>query len=373
MKMTTVMRVISILIAVFSISMFFGCAGYEYNTKQKEYPYAYIHKELPEADRAIEKARMEGKDRQCPEEFKTAEELRDKAYSDYAACLTKEGIAQAKQATAKANSLCPPQPAATREAPIEALPAAEPEPGIVKYCITLDIKFDIDRAEVRREFHDEVGRVGTFMRKFPTTTAVIEGHTDEVGTDEHNMELSRKRAESVVNYLVDNFGIDRSRLAAKGYGKTRPITDDRTEEGMQKNRRIEAIIDCAMDIEGLEPVPDKLCVTLDIKFDTDKADIKPEYHGEIEEVADFMKKNPTVTAVVEGHTDDVGTPDYNMKLSQRRAESVASYLVEKLGIDRSRLSAKGYGQTRRIAYNTTPEGRQKNRRINMIIDCVVKK
>lgn len=369
MKMKTVMRVISILIAGFSLSTFFGCAGYEYNTRQKEYPYAYIHKELPEADRAIEKARREGKDRQCPEEFKAAEELRDKAYSDYAACLTKQGIAQAKDATARANALCPPQAAAPPAAP----PAAVPEPGIVKYCITINIVFDIDKAEVRREFHDEVGRVGTFMRKFPTTTAVIEGHTDDVGTDEHNMELSQKRAENVVNYLVDNFGIDRSRLAAKGYGKTRPITDDRTAEGMQKNRRIEAIIDCAMDIEGLEPVPDKLCLTLKIEFDTDKADIKPEYHGEIEEVADFMKKNPTVTSVVEGHTDDVGTPEYNMKLSQKRAESVVNYLVEKFGIDRSRLSAKGYGQTRRIAYNTTPEGRQKNRRINMIIDCVLKK
>lgn len=62
-----------------------------------------------------------------------------------------------------------------------------------------------------------------------------------------------------------------------------------------------------------------------------------------------------------------------MKLSQVRAENVVDYLVEKIGIERSRLSAKGYGDRRRIAYNNTPEGRQKNRRINAVIDCVIVK
>jgi OOP family OmpA-OmpF porin len=62
-----------------------------------------------------------------------------------------------------------------------------------------------------------------------------------------------------------------------------------------------------------------------------------------------------------------------MKLSQERAENVVNYLVVNFGIDRSRLSAKGYGYTRRIAYNTTAEGRQKNRRIDAVIDCVIKK
>jgi OOP family OmpA-OmpF porin len=62
-----------------------------------------------------------------------------------------------------------------------------------------------------------------------------------------------------------------------------------------------------------------------------------------------------------------------MKLSKQRAESVVAYLVKNFGIEASRLEAKGYGYTRRIAYNRTPEGRQKNRRINAIIDCVIKK
>ena len=209
------------------------------------------------------------------------------------------------------------------------------------------------------------------MKKYPNTTAIIEGHTDDVGTDEYNMQLSRQRADSVVNYLVEKFGIDRSRLTAKGYGLTRPVADNSTDAGKQKNRRIEAIIDCTVVPQEIKP-PQRLCMGLQVEFDTGRADIKSQYHDEIAKVADYMKRYPDTTGVIEGHTDNVGTPEHNMKLSQQRAESVVTFLVDKFGIDRSRLTAKGYGSTRRIAYNTTAEGRQQNRRIDAVIDCVIK-
>jgi len=265
-----------------------------------------------------------------------------------------------------------PTPPPPPEAPAEAVPAVVPAPGHYKYCITLHIEFDIDRAIIRPEYHDEVAKAGNFLKKYPTTTAVIEGHTDNVGTPEHNMDLSQRRADNVVNYLVEKFGIDRSRLLAKGYGATRPVADNSTDEGKQKNRRIEAIIDCAFDVKEIQP-PERLCVSLQMEFDPGKADIKASYQDEIAKVGNYMKKYPFTTAVVEGYTDDVGSNEFNMKLSQKRAENVVNYLVENFGIDRSRLSAKGYGNTRRIAYNTTAEGRQKNRRIDVVIDCVIKK
>ena len=119
------------------------------------------------------------------------------------------------------------------------------------------------------------------------------------------------------------------------------------------------------------PKQEKVCITLEIEFDTDKADIKPKYHDEIGKVADFMKKYPDTSGVIEGHTDNVGDYDYNMKLSERRAASVRDYLVEKYGIAPERLSSKGYGYTKPIADNKTSEGRQKNRRIEAIFDCVI--
>ena len=114
-------------------------------------------------------------------------------------------------------------------------------------------------------------------------------------------------------------------------------------------------------------------MTLKVEFASDRAVITQQYYDEINSVGEYMNKYPTTTAAIEGHTDNLGGHEYNMKLSQRRAENVVKYLVDKFGIDRSRLTAKGYGATRRIAYNNTPEGRQKNRRINAIIDCVIKK
>jgi OOP family OmpA-OmpF porin len=74
------------------------------------------------------------------------------------------------------------------------------------------------------------------------TTAVIEGHTDNVDTAEYNQKLSEARANSVRQYLIDNFGIKASRLTAVGYGETKPIASNKTEEGRQKNRRVQAVI-----------------------------------------------------------------------------------------------------------------------------------
>ena len=258
------------------------------------------------------------------------------------------------------------------EAPPEPIPAAEPTPGRYKYCVTLKLEFDIDKALIRAEDHKEIARVGDFMKQYPDTTAVIEGHADDVGTDEHNLELSRRRAESVVNYLVDKFGIDRARLSSTGYGNKRPVADNSTDANRQKNRRIEAIIDCAFDVRKITP-PERLCMALQLEFETGKSTVLPQHHDEIARVGEYMKQYPTTTAIIEGHTDNTGSENFNEKLSRERAESVVNYLVEKFGIERSRLSAKGYGSKRRIAYNTTPEGRKKNRRINAIIDCVVKK
>ncbi|HEX9024056.1 MAG TPA: OmpA family protein [Geobacteraceae bacterium] len=118
------------------------------------------------------------------------------------------------------------------------------------------------------------------------------------------------------------------------------------------------------------PTKEELCMTLNIEFATNKSDIRPAYYGEVEKVANFMKKYPQVKGTIEGHTDNVGTAKYNLKLSDRRAISVMKMLVQKYGIDKSRLAARGYGLTKPIADNKTPEGRQKNRRTVANFGCV---
>jgi OmpA-OmpF porin, OOP family len=129
----------------------------------------------------------------------------------------------------------------------------------------------------------------------------------------------------------------------------------------------------AVDNDGCPIPPQKVTITLAIEFDSNKADIKSKYHEEIGKVADFLKKYPTTTGTIEGHTDNIGNAAMNQRLSQRRAESVKNYLVQKFGIDPARLTAKGYGMTRPIADNKTATGRQKNRRIEATFDAMVVK
>jgi len=111
------------------------------------------------------------------------------------------------------------------------------------------------------------------------------------------------------------------------------------------------------------PIPEKVSITLLVEFDFDKSVVKPQYHGDIEKVANFLKAYPKTTGELEGHTDSIGTDEYNMKLSQRRAQSVKKYLVDKFGIDPARLSTVGYGESQPVASNKTDAGRQKNRRV----------
>jgi OmpA-OmpF porin, OOP family len=372
MELRQTKNIMRLIVAIFSMTMIFGCAGMERNTKPKAYPYLFIHKDMQEADRCVEKAQQAGKDTQCPVEYNAARDERDKAFSVYAACHTQEAIALARDACMKANALCPPQQAAQPMAePAEAPLATIPES--MKYCILpMNIEFDIAKADIRPQYNDEVAKVGDFMNKYPTTTVVIKGYADEVGGNDYNLLLSQRRAESVVKALEVKFGIAPSRLTAKGYGETRPVADNATNTGRQKNRHIDAIIDCA-DVKDFVAPPEQLCMTLKVEFATDSAAIQTRYYDEINKVGDYMKKYPTTTAVIEGHTDNVGAVALNMQLSQQRAEAVVDYLVKNFGIDHSRLSAKGYGDSRRIAYNNTPEGRQKNRRINAVIDCIVVK
>jgi outer membrane protein OmpA-like peptidoglycan-associated protein len=101
-------------------------------------------------------------------------------------------------------------------------------------------------------------------------------------------------------------------------------------------------------------------------FDTNKATIKKVSFELLNQVAQALKDNPTIQVRIEGHTDSQGNDDFNMKLSQRRAESVRTYLIGK-GIAGDRMVPQGYGETVPIADNRTSAGRAQNRRVEFVI------
>jgi outer membrane protein OmpA-like peptidoglycan-associated protein len=106
-------------------------------------------------------------------------------------------------------------------------------------------------------------------------------------------------------------------------------------------------------------------VASDYLFDFDKAVIKKQYYGKLDEIAVVIKKDPKMRVEVQGHTDGVGTEKYNMKLSIKRANAVRDYLIKKGKIAADRLTAVGFGKTKPIATNDTKEGRAQNRRVEL--------
>jgi OOP family OmpA-OmpF porin len=108
---------------------------------------------------------------------------------------------------------------------------------------------------------------------------------------------------------------------------------------------------------------------LAINFDTDKSDIKPQYHDELKTVGDFLMYFPNAKGEISGHTDSVGSNAYNQKLSERRAESVGSYIRTTFGVNPDRITTKGYGETKPVASNKTKAGRAQNRRIVANFTC----
>ncbi len=246
------------VVVMFFMTLIIGCSSLEMGPQGRN-KWLYYHKPLPEASRALDEARMAGKDKECPAEFDAAKDMVDKAYQVYEACHTQEAINMAQEAIVKIKALCPskpvieapptpkaeekviiPEKAPVVEAPVPPAPVATaPE----KVSITLEIEFDSGKANIKPQYDEKIKKVADFMNAHPETTAVIEGHTDNVGKEKFNLRLSTQRAENVRTYLIQKFGIAPERLSAKGFGSSLPVADNTTAEGRQQNRRIEAVIE----------------------------------------------------------------------------------------------------------------------------------
>lgn len=106
--------------------------------------------------------------------------------------------------------------------------------------------------------------------------------------------------------------------------------------------------------------------TYGITFDVNKADIKPESRGTLNDIATVLKENPAVRVKIIGHTDSDGDDALNLDLSRRRAESVKNELASKFGIDATRIEADGAGESKPVAPNDTPVNKAMNRRVEFI-------
>ena len=177
-----------------------------------------------------------------------------------------------------------------------------------------------------------------------------------------------------------------SNIAGCGYG----VTADRISSPENMANFVKSIFlkagkpveDCSIldsDHDGVNDCDDKCpntlpgskvsingCWIVDVKFDNDKAVIKPQYFPELDNAAEIIKGHPDLVIEVQGHTSKTGGFEYNMKLSERRAIAVKNYLVGET--HSPNITARGYGWTRPIDTNDTEEGRANNRRVQLEVN-----
>ncbi len=134
----------------------------------------------------------------------------------------------------------PPPPVETpvAPAPVAPTPEPEPEPEVRTISIRLNVEFEFDKAVVRAIYGDELKAIADAMNAHDDIDLVLEGHTDSVGTDQYNQNLSERRAAAVKAKLVEMYGLEPMRITTIGYGESKPIADNETDEGRARNRRV---------------------------------------------------------------------------------------------------------------------------------------
>nr|BFF38126.1 hypothetical protein BACT7_29880 [Tenacibaculum mesophilum] len=134
--------------------------------------------------------------------------------------------------------------------------------------------------------------------------------------------------------------------------------------GVVESKEFEQTIEKITADKIINEINTKGFATLHINFDTGKSRIKADSYEIVSEISKMLKTNPNLKISIEGHTDNVGNEDFNMKLSKNRAKSVLMSLVDE-GIEESRLESKGFGHTKPIGNNATEEGKAQNRRVEL--------
>lgn len=161
----------------------------------------------------------------------------------------------------------------------------------------------------------------------------------------------RKQLETQMEALAE----EREQLRLSLREKELQQAQSRTQELQQELAALEA-----------ERTDRGLMVTLDnVFFETDQANLKPGVTGSLDKLAGFMRDHPEQQVVVEGHTDSRGPESYNDQLSRQRAEAVKQAMVTR-GVEPDRIQARGYGESRPVASNENPGGRQLNRRVEIV-------
>jgi outer membrane protein OmpA-like peptidoglycan-associated protein/tetratricopeptide (TPR) repeat protein len=313
-----------------------------------------------------------------------------------------------------------------KEKPIEVVEETVVEKVEETQSIVLNnVFFDFDKATLRPESDPELEKVYTFLSQYPELKVELSGHTDARGSDKYNEKLSKKRAQAVVAYMI-NKGIDKNRLVAKGYGESKPLESNDTDEGRQINRRTELkVIDQEFNVvnayknikinykneftgeiaasgrsgekstsnySNASSGEHKTTSYSGVKYEsgdkyympleqpTANAVLKPKVHFtykatkslteystiRVGQVAEIMQNYPNTKVLIVALSDKSGTSYLSDAIAQKRIQTVSNMLTQN-GIDVSRISSEIRALDTSNSTYGDPEADIVNRKIEFII------
>ena len=331
--------------------------------------------DLAEARNAVALARLAGADRYAADSFAKAQKL-----------LTDAEVAREKRKRGNDVMMPARQAAQTAEdARLIAMQRQEEEFQAQQRALAAQRERDaLNRAQAERETAQaereraQVERERALAEEAKRRQAELDAQTataQRAAAERERLEIERSRQEA----LKAQSDAEQARAAAEA---ARLAADAQAEQARAQAQQAQAAVAQAEQEKNAlrERLREQLSVVLetretarglivnvsDVLFDTGSATLKPGAREKLARVAGILASHPDLKIEIEGHTDSVGGDDYNQRLSERRAESVRAYLVQQK-ITPASVDAEGFGESRPVASNTTPAGRQQNRRVELVV------
>jgi outer membrane protein OmpA-like peptidoglycan-associated protein len=188
-------------------------------------------------------------------------------------------------------------------------------------------------------------------------TARAQAETARQQAEAARLQAERARLEAT---QANALALAADERAAANANAARDAEREKAELRAQLNRQLNLILETRDTARGL------IVNMSDVLFDTAQHTLKPGAREKLAKISGIVVSHPGLQLSIEGHTDSVGTDDYNQQLSERRAESVRSFLTQN-GVPAGAITAKGFGESQPVASNDDAAGRQRNRRVEMVV------
>jgi outer membrane protein OmpA-like peptidoglycan-associated protein len=317
--------------------------------------------ELYEAENAVQLARIAGADRYAADSFRQALAALDQA-RQYQSQKPgqKPVITMAREAVVRAE-----------DARVVALRRERDEAEAARLNAEKD-KAEAARnqaeQEAQRRAQAEADRAAADTAKREALVAADAANRERAAAETAKLEADQARAAALAQQQQLAAEAEKAHVAAADAERLRQDAERQRQdaEAQQAQLRQQLLAQFSQILQTRDTARGLIVNMSDVLFDTGQYTLKPGAREKLAKVSGIILAHPGLKIEVEGHTDSVGGDEYNMKLSENRADSVRSYLVEQ-GVSRDSVTAKGFGKTIPVADNATAAGRQMNRRVELVV------